>query len=134
MAVHGLNGHRQKTWTADNDVLWLRDLLPKRIPTARVFSWGYDANTHSNSSLSTQLIHDHARTLVGDLSLERILTKTEKRPIIFVAHSLGGIVVKSVSLNSNTWSLYLFESLLRKALFIGTHSFDLVTYYTLERT
>ncbi|PZC88543.1 hypothetical protein A1F95_10868, partial [Pyrenophora tritici-repentis] len=56
----------------------------------------YDANTHSGSQVSCQYLFDHARTLVSDLCLERQITETSKRPIIFVAHSLGGIVVKSV--------------------------------------
>ncbi len=40
VAVHGLDGHRDKTWTADNDVHWLRDLLPNTIPHARILCWG----------------------------------------------------------------------------------------------
>lgn len=74
VAVHGLNGHREKTWTL-NDINWLRDLLPTVIPNARILSWGYDANTHSTSPISAQYLYDHARTLVSDLVLERKLTK-----------------------------------------------------------
>ena len=96
VATHGLNGHRKKTWTAANGVFWLQDLLPRKIPNARIMSWGHDANTHSTSPLSVQYIHDHATTLVSDLVLERRMSQTERRPIIFLAHSLGGIVVKEV--------------------------------------
>ncbi|KAA6406627.1 MAG: TPR repeat protein [Lasallia pustulata] len=99
VAVHGLNGHHEKTWTTNN-VNWLRDLLPSDIPNARILSWGYDANTHSTSQISGQYLYDHARTLVSDLCLKRRLTKTRARPIIFVAHSLGGIVVKSALIHS----------------------------------
>src|SRR3989440_7402128 len=74
VAVHGLNGHREKTWTAANGVHWLRDLLPNDIPNARILSWGYDANTHSNSRVSCQYLYDHARSLVADLCLERKLS------------------------------------------------------------
>ena len=35
IAIHGLNGHRLKTWTHDNGTLWLRDLLPKTLPGCR---------------------------------------------------------------------------------------------------
>ncbi|KAB5514886.1 hypothetical protein GE09DRAFT_980434, partial [Coniochaeta sp. 2T2.1] len=99
VAVHGLNGHQNKSWTADNGVNWLRDLLPHDIPRARVLSWGYDANTHSSSRISCQYLYDHARTLVSDLCRKRRLTN---RPIIFVAHSLGGIVVKSALIHADT--------------------------------
>lgn len=74
MAVHGLGGHREKTWTVDS-INWLRDLLPSDIPNARILSWGYDANTHSTSPISAQYLYDHATTLVSDLCLERRLTK-----------------------------------------------------------
>ena len=70
VAIHGLNGHRERTWTAANGKLWLRDLLPQRLPRA----WGYDSNTHSSSLISAQYLHDHADTLVSDLCLERALT------------------------------------------------------------
>ncbi|KAA6412799.1 MAG: hypothetical protein FRX48_03791 [Lasallia pustulata] len=99
VAVHGLNGHHEKTWTTNN-VNWLRDLLPSDIPNARILSWGYDANTHSTSQISGQYLYNHATTLVSDLCLKRSLTKTRTRPIIFVAHSLGGIVVKSALIHS----------------------------------
>lgn len=75
----------------------MRDFLPSKIPHARIYSWGYDANTHSRDRVNTQYIYDIAKTLVSDLTIERQVTKTEKRPILFVAHSLGGLVVKSVS-------------------------------------
>ncbi|KAA6408178.1 MAG: Kinesin light chain [Lasallia pustulata] len=99
VAVHGLNGHHEKTWTTNN-VNWLRDLLPSDIPNARILSWGYDANTHSTSQISGHYLYNHATTLVSDLCLKRRLTKTRTRPIIFVAHSLGGIVVKSALIHS----------------------------------
>jgi hypothetical protein len=73
--VHGLNGHCEKTWTASNGVNWLRDLLPHDLPNARILSWGYDANTHSSSRVSTQYLYDHSRGLVSDLCLERVVTQ-----------------------------------------------------------
>lgn len=73
-AVHGLNGHRDNTWTV-NDKNWLRDFLPADIPNARIYSWGYDANTHSISEISSQHLLDHATTLVSDLCQKRKSTK-----------------------------------------------------------
>ncbi|KIN02724.1 hypothetical protein OIDMADRAFT_120076 [Oidiodendron maius Zn] len=73
VAIHGLNGHQKKTWTAKNKVNWLRDanMLPANIPNARIMSWGYDANTHSTKELSAMHLYDHGQTLVSDLSLHR---------------------------------------------------------------
>lgn len=54
IAVHGLNGHRKRTWThvdkaTKSIVLWLRDLLPKEVPGARIYTYGYNANLISSS-------------------------------------------------------------------------------------
>jgi hypothetical protein len=73
IVIHGLNGHRDKTWTAANGVHWLRDLLPNNIPNARIVCWGYDANTHGGR-ISCQYLYDHAKSLVSDLCLQRRLT------------------------------------------------------------
>jgi hypothetical protein len=46
MAVHGPNGHGETTWTTSNG-----DLLPHDLSNARIYSWGYNACTHSHMSL-----------------------------------------------------------------------------------
>ena len=109
VAIHGLNGHRETTWTFEGkgkngDVLWLRDLLPSIIPNARIWTWGYDSRTRSKSHgeyLTIKSLYDHGRELVFDLDGERRASNTHRRPIIFIVHSLGGIVVKSVSLRNS---------------------------------
>jgi len=42
VAVHGLDGHRLKSWM-DGDRLWLRDFLPPQFSYARVFTYGYES-------------------------------------------------------------------------------------------
>ncbi|KAF8530221.1 hypothetical protein BU17DRAFT_59986 [Hysterangium stoloniferum] len=85
VAIHGLDGDREKSWTADNEKLWLRDFLPQAIPAARILSYGYDAYTDS-SLISLARLH-----------MSREADDTKKRPIIFIAHSLGGIILKSAA-------------------------------------
>ncbi|CCA76425.1 related to tetratricopeptide repeat domain protein-Neosartorya fischeri [Serendipita indica DSM 11827] len=92
IAIHGLDGHRERTWTAGNGVLWLRDLLSIDIPNARILVYGYDADTRSRECVSTQTIYQHADKFLKSLSRQRI--DHPRRPIIFIAHSLGGIVLK----------------------------------------
>ncbi|KAG9656867.1 hypothetical protein KCU64_g5581, partial [Aureobasidium melanogenum] len=101
VALHGLNGHREKIWTAENGVHWLRDLLPDDLPYARILCWGYDANTHATDRVSWQYLYDHARTLVSELCRKRTITNSIDRPIIIVAHSLGGLVLKSALIHSD---------------------------------
>ena len=81
VALHGLNGHREKTWTAENGVHWLRHLLPEDLPHARIICWGYDANTHAAGRVSWQYLYDHAKTLVSDLCRKRKMTNVGLPPI-----------------------------------------------------
>ncbi|PVF92961.1 hypothetical protein CPB86DRAFT_144260, partial [Serendipita vermifera] len=92
VAIHGLDGHREASWTAENGTMWLKDLLPLDIPNARILTYGYDSNTHSFTHMSTQSIFHHAEALVADLTQAR--SANPERPIIFLAHSLGGIILK----------------------------------------
>ena len=70
---------------------WPQDLLPRTIPNARILTYGYDADVIGGlfKGASKNNITEHGRDLM--LKLER---EVEGEPIIFVAHSLGGILVK----------------------------------------
>ena len=80
VAVHGLDGHLEKSWTADNGVLWLRDLLPERIPHARILTYGYDAYTRGRGWLSRESLQDLAKDLVSSLAEERRISKVTRDP------------------------------------------------------
>lgn len=45
-------------------------------------------------------VQGHATTLVADLEAERSLINASQRPLIFVCHGLGGIIVKSALVHS----------------------------------
>jgi hypothetical protein len=76
----------------------LKDFLPEKFPNVRVMSFGYDSAYALSSSVSD--ISSAAASLIDSLSGERQKDSERKRPIIFVAHSLGGIVVKKVGLKN----------------------------------
>ncbi|OWY43833.1 hypothetical protein AA0119_g7283 [Alternaria tenuissima] len=97
--VHGLTGGRETTWThkGKKQTLWPRDLLPEDIPRARIITFGYDADVASFglSVAGSNRLRDHGNNLASDVATFREKTDTPtKRPIIFVAHSLGGLVVE----------------------------------------
>lgn len=97
MAVHGLSGDWESTWTdPDSGKLWLRDFLPLQFPSLklRIWSFGYDSATAFTNSVAD--IDDAAKALVDALDGERQENNARKKPIIFIAHSLGGIIVKRV--------------------------------------
>ncbi|KAF8526941.1 hypothetical protein BU17DRAFT_28331, partial [Hysterangium stoloniferum] len=96
VAIHGLDGHREESFTADNGVLWLRDLLPKALPSARILTYGYDARTHGENR-SQQTFYDISVDFVVKLAAYRLFSGTDHRPLIFIAHSFGGIMLKNVT-------------------------------------
>ena len=71
--------------------MWLRDRLPQDIPNIRSIIYGYD--TSLLKSKSTQTIDHIAMFFVARLkSIGR--SSLSARPLIFIAHSLGGIILK----------------------------------------
>jgi len=77
---------------------WLKDFLPFQLRdagiTTRVLSYGYDSDTAFTKAVTD--IDDVAGMLLDRLVGERQSAEEKSRAIIFVAHSLGGIVVKKV--------------------------------------
>ncbi|KAK9420204.1 hypothetical protein SUNI508_06732 [Seiridium unicorne] len=85
--------HHQLTET-----YWPRDFVPAVVPDARVrvLTFGYDTNIRHalGPQGSKSSVYDHAKELLQSLDDYRIDGDSRKRRIIFIAHSLGGIVVK----------------------------------------
>ncbi|KKK26513.1 hypothetical protein ARAM_001005, partial [Aspergillus rambellii] len=105
--VHGLNpfsrnDHPFKTWTHQNGTFWPRDYLPQDVPHARVFVYGYNSSVADPQAMSTASIKDHANTLLNLLDMERSPLLNARAPkIIFIGHSLGGLVIKQALLNAH---------------------------------
>ena len=92
VAIHGINGDAFKTWTHPDGRLWLRDFLPDQLPGARIFSFGYPSEVAFTTAKGKLL--DFARSLLEGLKSRRLGERLQCRPLIFVCHSMGGIVVK----------------------------------------
>ncbi|MBA7495544.1 hypothetical protein ES702_06131 [subsurface metagenome] len=73
---------------------WPYDLLPKALPNVRVLTYGYDSHpTHFYKSPTNQMtITNHAEDLMHKVTAVR--NDCRGRTLIFIAHSLGGILVK----------------------------------------
>ncbi|TGO36360.1 hypothetical protein BHYA_0127g00150 [Botrytis hyacinthi] len=108
VALHGIKGDAFRTWTEKNEDgvknMWLRDQLPNELPGARIFSFGYDANVLFSRGTGT--IEDFATNLLEDLVRERKDDSNQKRRIIFICHSMGGIVLKKALIKAVDNNLY----------------------------
>ena len=128
MAVHGLQEDEFEAWTDPSSrILWLRDLLPKTIQVARVLTFGYRAPASAfYGNGSADRVQQHAHTLVADLQADRALEGCPQRPIIFICHGLGGILVKkalaysSSRTSKNVEHLYSIFTSTYAILFFGT--------------
>ena len=96
--VHGLTGDAAHTWThkdSENRKPWPAELLSSDLPGARIMSFGYDADVVNVWSPASQnRIGNHALDLLGGLTRERAKDGSEHRKLLFVAHSLGGLLVQ----------------------------------------
>lgn len=97
--VAGLGGDAVGTWRADDEqkTLWPTSLLPLCIGDMNVRIWTFGYGCTLRGSASAARIRDHANVLLAHLNNQREDDDEAKlRPIVFVGHSLGGIIIKQV--------------------------------------
>ncbi|OCK72963.1 hypothetical protein K432DRAFT_365414 [Lepidopterella palustris CBS 459.81] len=95
--VHGLTGGQVSTWAAEGAAQpWPQSFLAKDIPTARISAFGYDADVVKVFGQAGQnKLRQHASNLVACVADLQFESKSAP-PIIFVAHSLGGLVCENM--------------------------------------
>ncbi|KAI7765536.1 hypothetical protein LZL87_007287 [Fusarium oxysporum] len=122
--VHGLTGNRTSTWTTHGQPApWPKTLLPPELPKACILTYGYDAYVVSRSVASSNRLIDHARNLLTDLTNDRRRRNASSRPLIFVVHSLGGLVCKEailLSRNNPSRPRQDFFTHIKGVVFMGT--------------
>lgn len=118
--VHGLTGNRETTWTHTNGVFWPRELV-EDIQTARIMTFGYDADvTKLWGTAGNNNLRNHGKSLAYAVSDRR--RECRNRQIIFIAHSLGGLVCEQALLICREGEMHLeevFQSTLG-IIFMGT--------------
>jgi pimeloyl-ACP methyl ester carboxylesterase len=119
-------GHWENTWNVGNsqaDPMFLRDRIPTDLSRigvrARIFSYGYDSAVVFSKSVAT--IDQAAIMLLSRLLGKRRTSEEKGRPIIFIAHSLGGLVVKQAMIQAWTRNEYYNDILenVKGCLFLG---------------
>lgn len=104
--------------------MWLRDQLPRDFPGMRVMTYGYD--TILTGSESFQNIDDLAITFIN-LLRSIGLAEYSSKPVILIAHSLGGLLVKSAikHLASSGDSEHHMLSKVKQLIFFGVPHFGM---------
>ena len=128
--VHGLGGHARSTWhpheLPNDDNFWLMWLAQER-PDLGIWSFGYNA-APSEWKGSTMPLFDRASNLLEYLAVNDI----GKYPIIFVTHSMGGLLVKEMLRNAQTFNKQSVIEQTKGIVFLstphtGSHLANLVT-------
>lgn len=97
VAVHGLGSNVDWSWIWQDktglrpSVHWLKDLgmLPTIVPNARILAYNYESRWHADAPPTRLQLC--CETLVQ--SLDNFRGQEPKRPILFIGHSLGGLII-----------------------------------------
>jgi pimeloyl-ACP methyl ester carboxylesterase len=105
--VHGLGGTAIRTWSWKRDAsnfwpVWLTE--ERGLSNHRIFSFGYNSNfkgagTNLNTiDFAKDLLYSMLTFSGGVIQGTEERIRIGSRPIIFVAHSMGGLVVKKANI------------------------------------
>lgn len=113
--IHGLLGSPYETWKcgdSDDSVWaqeWLMNDLQEHGHNPRVISIGYDSQLLASKSVwQTMRFEETSSEILAKLSAAQV--GTGDRPVVFVTHSLGGVLLKQVLLDSANAEATMEES------------------------
>ena len=101
IAITGLAGHAFGSWSTATQKMWLRDFLPRDLPQARILLYGYDS--HIVNSQSRSILADFSSNFITKFNALRSMSRCQNRPIIFVGHSLGCLMIKEVLIDLGSY-------------------------------
>lgn len=117
IAVTGLAGHAFGSWAHSPERMWLRDYLPKDAPNARILTYGYPSKLEASTSIS--ILQDYTNAFVHRLIDIRVSAQCESRPIIFIGHSLGCLIIKKALTNLENMGIARSRLPVQAIIFLG---------------
>ncbi|KAF7503410.1 hypothetical protein GJ744_003893 [Endocarpon pusillum] len=95
--VHSFPGGSRKTWSHNDEIatFWPKEWLPHEngFSHVRVHTFGYDADWLDRRADIGKINH-FGKLLLDSIASNAYFRKNDPNPIVFIAHSLGGLVVK----------------------------------------
>jgi predicted alpha/beta hydrolase family esterase len=104
--VHGLGGGSYSTWMGDDQQAFWPGWIGADFPTVGVWTLGYRADVSAWTSESMPLA-DRGTSILEELTNEGI----GERPVVFVTHSMGGILVKQILRHATSFGVERWESI-----------------------
>lgn len=89
--IHGILGNEIDTWTNESGEFW-PNWLADDFQNLNVYSYGYESSVSELQGAASMCLTELAINFGSRLQAEGVGT----RPIYFICHSLGGIIVKSL--------------------------------------
>lgn len=104
--IHGLGGDSRNSWSKDHnpEFFWPGQWLPlePELQRARIFTFGYDASFRPGEGRSNASITDFAKELLFEIRYGKSPNGKSlgvgESPLLFVAHSMGGLLAKKACL------------------------------------
>ncbi|KAI1321681.1 hypothetical protein F5Y16DRAFT_416784 [Xylariaceae sp. FL0255] len=113
IAISGLSSHPFGSWqprSTDKTFMWIRDALPKHVPGIRTILYGYETNLLKSQSFEN--ITDLSKRLIDLLTTYGWDTQLAK-PVCFLAHSLGGLVLRDALQQLSSHQSEAYDNLLQ---------------------
>ena len=120
--IHGVDGHPFESWKSErSECFWPVDFLPPKLQelNVRILTYGYDVDVAPPNGSSNNKIHNHGESFVAELVANRRMNDAFERPIVFVAHCLGGVILKRGLVHSGGIRGHYTEG--SRSIFVSTY-------------
>ncbi|RPB18413.1 hypothetical protein L211DRAFT_796967 [Terfezia boudieri ATCC MYA-4762] len=124
VAVHGLGSAPKRAWLHKaSKKMWLKDFLPEErdIKRSRIMLANHESDWSNNAADNP--LGKYSEAILQGLKEQRSTKEEAKRPIIFIAHSFGGILVKRalvIASRSNDQGYRQIYEMTKGVIFLGT--------------